>query len=58
LGFGLVVYLHFWKEVVVKDWWSAIAGVIIVVIFIIMNTYLERYSRERYGTYKEEVEAE
>jgi len=32
--------------------------VIIVVIFVIMNTYLERYSRERYGTYKEDVEAE
>jgi tetrahydromethanopterin S-methyltransferase subunit E len=58
LGFGLVVYLHFWKEVVVKDWWSAVAGVIIVVIFIIMNVYLERYSRQRYGTYKEETEAE
>jgi tetrahydromethanopterin S-methyltransferase subunit E len=30
--------------------------VIIVVIFIIMNTYLERYSRQRYGTYKAEAE--
>jgi len=27
-----------------------------VIVFIVMNTYLERYSRKRYGTYKEEAE--
>jgi tetrahydromethanopterin S-methyltransferase subunit E len=47
-------YMDFWNDVVVKGWWSPVAGVVITVIFIVMDLFLEKYSRDRYGTYKEE----
>ncbi|HYA33814.1 MAG TPA: tetrahydromethanopterin S-methyltransferase subunit E [Candidatus Bathyarchaeia archaeon] len=53
LAFGLVVYLNFWKDIIVTGWWSAVAGVGMIIIFIAMDLCLEKYSRTRYGPYKE-----
>jgi tetrahydromethanopterin S-methyltransferase subunit E len=60
LALGLTVFLDNWRSTIFTganaEWFSIIAGLIIVVILILLNRYVEIDGRNAFGPYKEEVE--
>lgn len=53
LAFGLIVFLSFWTTIVFGNFWGIIAGLVIVILLIIMNSRVESFARNAYGPYKE-----
>jgi tetrahydromethanopterin S-methyltransferase subunit E len=60
LALGLTVFLDNWRSTIFTgdnaEWFAIIAGLIIVVILILLNRYVEVDGRNAYGPYKEEEE--
>ena len=54
LCFGLVVFFSFWNTVVFGITGGIIVGLVIVVLLLIMDNYLEVFARNQYGPYEEE----
>ena len=52
--FGLVVFFSFWNTVVFGVYGGIVVGIIIVILLIIMDNYLEVFARNKYGPYEEE----
>ena len=52
--FGLVVFFSFWNTVVFGVYGGIVVGIIIVILLIIMDNYLEVFARTKYGPYEEE----
>ncbi len=61
LGLGLTVFLDLWRHILFLDYWNGwgamISGLIIVVVWVIFNRYLEVWARKAYGPYKKEETA-
>ncbi|WP_298666389.1 tetrahydromethanopterin S-methyltransferase subunit E [uncultured Methanofollis sp.] len=61
--FGLIVFLELWRTVLFESvaggWGAIIAGVVIILIFMIIDRYIEVWARKNYGPYvkAEEVSA-
>ena len=53
LCFGLIIFLSFWIYLVAGITGGLILGVVLILIFIILNYYLERESHEKYGKYEQ-----
>jgi tetrahydromethanopterin S-methyltransferase subunit E len=52
--FGLIVFLSFWTTVVFGLTGGVIAGIIIVLLLIFINSRIESFARARYGPYVED----
>ena len=52
--FGLVVFFSFWNTVVFGVYGGIVVGIVIVILLIIMDNYLEVFARNQYGPYEEE----
>jgi tetrahydromethanopterin S-methyltransferase subunit E len=59
--FGLIVFLELWRTVLFEPflhgWGAIIVGIIIVLVFTIMDRYIELWARRTYGPYVKEVSA-
>ena len=57
LCFGLIVFLELWRTILFEDalggWGAIIAGAVIIVIFLIIDRYVESWARKNYGPYTE-----
>ena len=54
LCFGLVIFLNFWIYLVFGIKTSLIVGLIIVLLFLLLNAILERNARLNYGKYEKD----
>ena len=56
LGLGITVFLDSWREILFTQYWNGwgamIAGLILVLLWVIVNRILELYTRNTYGPYK------
>ena len=56
--FGLIVFLELWRTVIFEKvgggWGSIIVGVILILIFAIVDRYIETWARKNYGPYTTE----
>lgn len=52
LAFGLIVFLNFWIYLVFGIKYGLIVGLIIVVLFFILNILIERKARLKFGKYE------
>ncbi|ACL17595.1 tetrahydromethanopterin S-methyltransferase subunit E [Methanosphaerula palustris] len=56
--FGLIVFLELWRTVIFEKvgggWGSIIVGVIMILIFAIVDRYIETWARKNYGPYTTE----
>ena len=52
--FGLVVFFSFWNTVVFGVYGGIIVGIVIIILLIVMDNYLEVFARNQYGPYEEE----
>ncbi len=56
--FGLIVFFELWRtilfEPVANGWGAIIAGVIIILVFMILDRYVESWARKTYGPYPTE----
>jgi len=59
--FGLIVFLELWRTVLFEEavggWGAIIVGVIIILIFMIIDRYIETWARKNYGPYVKAEEA-
>lgn len=59
--FGLIVFLELWRTVLFEEavggWGAIIVGVIIILIFMIIDRYIETWARKNYGPYAKAEEA-
>ncbi len=59
--FGLIVFLELWRTVLFEEavggWGAIIVGVIIILIFMIIDRYIETWARKNYGPYTKAEEA-
>lgn len=59
--FGLIVFLELWRTVLFEDvaagWGAIIVGVIIILVFMIIDRYIETWARKNYGPYVKAEEA-
>lgn len=59
--FGLIVFLELWRTVLFEEavggWGAIIVGVIIILIFMIIDRYIETWARKNYGPYGKAEEA-
>ncbi|NVO66592.1 tetrahydromethanopterin S-methyltransferase subunit E [Methanofollis tationis] len=59
--FGLIVFLELWRTVLFEEavggWGAIIVGVIIILIFMIIDRYIETWARKNYGPYTNAEEA-
>ncbi|MBP2146497.1 tetrahydromethanopterin S-methyltransferase subunit E [Methanofollis sp. W23] len=62
LCFGLIVFFELWRTVlfesVAAGWGAIIAGVVIILIFMIIDRYIEVWARKNYGPYQPETTEE
>ncbi|QYZ79054.1 tetrahydromethanopterin S-methyltransferase subunit E [Methanofollis formosanus] len=60
--FGLIVFLEIWRTVLFEEvasgWGAIIAGVVIILIFMIIDRYIEVWARKNYGPYQAEATEE
>jgi tetrahydromethanopterin S-methyltransferase subunit E len=58
--FGLIVFLELWRTVLFEKigagWGAIIVGVIIILIFTIIDRYIEVWARKNYGPYTKPTE--
>ena len=52
-AFGLIVFLSFWITIVFGLFGGVIAGVVILLLLIIINSKVESFARNKYGPYIE-----
>jgi tetrahydromethanopterin S-methyltransferase subunit E len=59
--FGLIVFLELWRTILFEQisagWGSIIVGVLIILIFTVIDRYIEVWARTNYGPYTEPKEA-
>jgi tetrahydromethanopterin S-methyltransferase subunit E len=59
--FGLIVFLELWRTVIFEPigggWGAIIVGVLLILIFTIIDRYIEVYARKTYGPYAKPTEA-
>ncbi|TAJ45226.1 tetrahydromethanopterin S-methyltransferase subunit E [Methanofollis fontis] len=59
--FGLIVFLELWRTVLFEEiaggWGAIIAGVLIILVFMIIDRYVEVWARKNYGPYVKAEEA-
>src|SRR5512136_3279131 len=59
--FGLIVFLELWRTVLFEQvsagWGAIIVGVILILIFTVIDRYIEVWARKNYGPYTEVKEA-
>lgn len=55
--FGLIVFLELWRtilfEPIAAGWGAIVAGVILILIFMVIDRYVETWARTSFGPYKE-----
>jgi tetrahydromethanopterin S-methyltransferase subunit E len=59
--FGLVVFLELWRTVVfekINPWYAIIVGILMILIFTVVDRYIEVWARKNYGPYSAIKEAE
>ncbi len=59
--FGMIVFLELWRTVVfeaINPWYAIIVGVLIILIFTVIDRYIEVWARKTYGPYTAAKEAE
>jgi tetrahydromethanopterin S-methyltransferase subunit E len=60
--FGLIVFLELWRTVLFENdkinspWGAIILGVILILIFTIIDRYIELWARKNYGPYTKPTE--
>jgi tetrahydromethanopterin S-methyltransferase subunit E len=56
--FGLIVFLELWRTVLFEHslggWGAVLAGVALILIFALINLWVEKWGRETYGPYTSE----
>ena len=56
LGLGLTVFLDLWRHILFLEYWNGwgamIAGLLLVLIWVIVNRVIEMWARNTYGPYK------
>ncbi len=59
--FGLIVFLELWRTVLFEQvsagWGAIIVGILIILIFTVVDRYIEVWARKNYGPYTEAKEA-
>jgi tetrahydromethanopterin S-methyltransferase subunit E len=59
--FGLIVFLELWRSVIFEStgagWGAIIVGIILILIFMIIDRYIEVWARKNYGPYTKPEEA-
>jgi len=59
LCFGLIVFFELWRTVLFEQvaggWGAVIVGVIIILVFMIIDRYVEKWARKNYGPYTAEA---
>ena len=59
--FGLIVFLELWRTVVfekISPWYAIIVGILMILIFTVVDRYIEVWARKNYGPYSAIKEAE
>ncbi|RXE55787.1 tetrahydromethanopterin S-methyltransferase subunit E [Methanoculleus taiwanensis] len=57
--FGLIVFLELWRTVVFEElnvWAPIIVGVVLVLVFMVIDRYIEVWARKNFGPYTTETE--
>lgn len=58
LCFGLIVFLELWRTIIFEKvsggWGAIIVGIIMILIFAIIDRYIETWARKNYGPYTTE----
>lgn len=58
--FGLIVFLELWRTVLFENigagWGAIIVGVIIILVFTVIDRYIEVWARKNYGPYTKPTE--
>lgn len=61
LCFGLIVFLELWRTILFEKsfdgWGAVIVGILVILIFTIIDRYIEVWARKNYGPYSESKEA-
>jgi len=61
LCFGLIVFFELWRTILFEDylagWGAVIIGAAIIIVFMIIDRYVEVWARKNYGPYTVEVAA-
>lgn len=59
--FGLIVFLELWRSVIFEStgagWGAIIVGIILILIFMIIDRYIEVWARKNFGPYTKPEEA-
>jgi tetrahydromethanopterin S-methyltransferase subunit E len=59
LGLGLTVFVDLWRHIIfiqyLNGWGAMIAGLLIVIVWVIGNRIMETWARNTYGPYKKET---
>src|SRR5512137_1911430 len=59
--FGLIVFLELWRTILFEKisagWGAIIVGILIILIFTVIDRYIEVWARKNYGPYTEAKEA-
>jgi tetrahydromethanopterin S-methyltransferase subunit E len=59
LGLGLTVFVDLWRHIIfieyLNGWGAMVAGLLIVVVWVIGNRIMEIWARKTYGPYKKEA---
>jgi tetrahydromethanopterin S-methyltransferase subunit E len=57
LCFGLIVFLELWRTVLFESfaagWGAVIAGVVLILVFMVIDRYVETWARNTFGPYAE-----
>jgi tetrahydromethanopterin S-methyltransferase subunit E len=61
LCFGLIVFLELWRTILFEEsfdgWGAVIVGILVILIFTVIDRYIEVWARKNYGPYSEIKEA-
>ena len=59
--FGLIVFLELWRTILFENfgagWGAIIAGLVLILIFLVIGRWVEVYARKNYGPYAAAEEA-
>ena len=59
--FGLIVFLELWRTILFEKisagWGAIIVGILMILIFTVVDRYIEVWGRKNYGPYSEIKEA-
>ncbi|MDO5843835.1 MAG: tetrahydromethanopterin S-methyltransferase subunit E, partial [Methanocorpusculum sp.] len=61
LCFGLIVFFELWRTIIFEDmlagWGAVIIGALVIIVFMIIDRYVEVWARKNYGPYTAEEAA-